>query len=99
MSNLLIRSGKLTFFGIVFCVCIGFILVYLSLEHIPWIWGRIVGLSIGLAVAAVGGFSGRADALDLPAPFTNDPLGWREAKKSYETQNSSDESVQKGEQS
>jgi len=28
--------------------------------------------------------SGRASALNLPTPFTNDPLGWRKAKNTYQ---------------
>ena len=43
-------------------------------------------MCLGLGLAALGGFSGRAKALGLAPPFTNDPLGWRAAKKSYKEQ-------------
>lgn len=83
MIRLLIRNGKLTIIGVVLSVSVGFFIVYVSLEFIPWMLGKILGLTIGLGIAAIGGFSGRAHALDIHPPFTNDPLGWRKAKESY----------------
>jgi hypothetical protein len=65
---------------------------YLSLEFLPYRWMRLVGLSVGLGIAAIGGFSGRAKALGLPPTFTNDPLGWRASKKSYDKESANDES-------
>jgi hypothetical protein len=88
-------GGKLTLFGVISCVVVGFGLVYLSLEFIPSKWGALLGLCLGLTIAAIGGFSGRANALDLPAPFTNDPLGWRKAKKTYKTDAASEEVTKK----
>jgi len=39
-----------------------------------------VGLVFGLA----NGYEGKAKLFGYQAPFTNDPLGWRKAKKSYQ---------------
>lgn len=78
------RDGKLTIFGVFGLVLLGFVVVYLSLEFLPTRWLKVIGLSIGVGIAAIGGFSGRASALGLSAPFTSDPLGWRAAKKSYQ---------------
>ncbi len=90
MKKIFLTGGKLTLFAVISCVVVGFSLVYLSLEFIPSKWGSMLGLCLGLTLAAIGGFSGRANALDLPPPFTNDPLGWRKAKETYKTDADSD---------
>jgi hypothetical protein len=95
MKNIFISEGKFTLFGVAFFVVSGFFVVYLSVEFIPWRLGKFLGLCLGLAIAAVGGFSGRAHALDLPPPFTKDPLGWRKAKESYKSPEGTEESVKK----
>jgi len=85
MKNILkifLRDGNTTILGAVLLVALGFGLAYLSLEYFASRLLKVLGLSIGLAIAAVGGFSGRADSLGLK-PFTSDPLGWRKAKDSY----------------
>ena len=82
-----IKDGYLTFFGASCVVLVGLGLIYLSLEFLPYRWLKIGGTSLGLAIAGIGGFNGRAHALGLPPPFTNDPLGWRKAKETYKTEN------------
>lgn len=99
MKQFFILDGKLTLFGVFLLVIVGFLIVYLSVEYVPWKWGKLIGLSVGLALAGIGGISGRASALDLPPPFTNDPLGWRKAKKSYEIKEDSDKASKKGDPS
>ncbi len=91
MKKIFLTGGKLTLFAVISCVVVGFSLVYLSLEFIPSKWGSLLGLCLGLTLAAIGGFSGRANALDLPPPFTNDPLGWRKAKETYKTEAATEE--------
>ncbi len=83
-TSLVFRSGRLTALDSICLVLLGFGVVVLSLLYLPSKPLKLIGISLGLAVAAVGGFSGRAVALDLPPPFTNDPIGWRAAKKSYD---------------
>lgn len=99
MKKFFIARGKLTLLGILLTVFIGFFLAYLSIEFSPWKLGKLIGLCLGLALAAIGGFSGRAQALDLPPPFTGDPLGWRKAKQSYKVATTSEEGKNKDGQS
>jgi hypothetical protein len=82
ISRYVMREGNLTLMGAIAFVTVGFGIAYLALEYLPSPLLKAIGMALGLAIAAVGGFSGRAKALDLK-PFTNDPLGWRKAKKSY----------------
>jgi hypothetical protein len=57
-----------------------------SAAYLPLVWMRWVGALVGLGCVAVAGLSGRAKALRLPPPFTNDPLGWRKAKATFQQQ-------------
>jgi hypothetical protein len=43
----------------------------------------IAGFVIGSLLMGISGLAGRSAVLDLRA-FTNDPLGWRKAKESYQ---------------
>lgn len=52
-------------------------------------------LLLGIFLGAIVGYEGKAKQFGFQAPFTNDPLGWRKAKKSYETQESSDKTQKK----
>ena len=81
-------SGNLTFLGALCVVLFGFGLIFISLEYFSTLTLKVLGLSVGLGIAAIGGFSGRANALDLK-PFTSDPLVRRKAKESYKTQRDS----------
>ena len=83
ITRYVVRDGNLTLTGAVAFVALGFGIAYLALEYLPSPIFKALGLAVGLALAAIGGFSGRAKALDLK-PFTNDPLGWRKAKKTYQ---------------
>lgn len=82
IKRYLVRDGNLTWMGGLALVVIGFYIAFVSLEYLPSAVLKALGLAVGLGVAAVGGFSGRSKALGLK-PFTNDPAGWRKAKKSY----------------
>lgn len=81
LTALVFRAGRITLIGSICLVLLGLFAVVLSLLYLPSSALKIVGLSIGLAIAAIGGFSGRASALDLPPPFSQDPLGWRRASR------------------
>ena len=83
LTKYVMRDGNLTLAGAIGLVVIGFGVAYVALEYFPSQLLKALGMSLGLAIAAIGGFSGRAKALELK-PFTNDPLGWRKAKKSYQ---------------
>lgn len=81
---LVFRAGRLTFAGSIFVALLGLGAVALAILYLPSPTLKIVGIAVGLAIAFVGGFSCRASALDLPPPFTHDPLGWRAVKRSYD---------------
>ncbi|PQA75675.1 hypothetical protein [Rhodoferax sp. TS-BS-61-7] len=83
LKRYVMRDGNLTLIGAIALVSMGFGIAYVALEYLPSPLLKAIGMALGLALAAIGGFSGRAKALDLK-PFTNDPLGWRKAKKSYQ---------------
>jgi hypothetical protein len=91
--NYFIKGGRLTGLGVSLAVVVGVGLAYLSLSFLPTKFWKLLGVSIGLGIMGIGAYSARASALGLPPPFTNDPLGWRKAKKSY--QDESSESVEK----
>ena len=82
-STWFIKRGRLTGIGILCALVLGAGIAYFSLILMPGKLLKVVGLSIGLGLMGLGGYSARATALELPPPFTNDPLGWRKAKQSY----------------
>jgi len=86
ISRLLLTEGKLTGFGVALLFLVGLSILLASIAFSPTVWMWWLGISVGLGCMAVAGFSGRAHALGLPPPFTNDPLGWRKAKATYEQQ-------------
>lgn len=56
---------------------------------VPWfldvhIGYRLLWTFVGSAISLLGSYEAKAKQFGYPAPFTNDPLGWRKAKKSYE---------------
>lgn len=82
MRSKFIRDGRLTW-GAEVLLAIVFIF---GIFGIP-VFDLSLWLSIPIGLAAIVSglilmFEGRATALGLK-PFTNDPLGWRAAKKSY----------------
>jgi hypothetical protein len=86
LLQLLLAEGKLTGFGVTLLFLMGLSILLASIAFSPTVWMWWLGISLGLGCMAVAGFSGRAHALGLPPPFTNDPLGWRKAKATYEKQ-------------
>ncbi len=81
--GLFLKKGRLTWIGELSSMVLGILLIYLSVKFLPFKILKLVGLSIGVAMVGLGGFSARASGLEIPPPFTNDPMGWREAKKTY----------------
>lgn len=53
-----------------------------------WFWTLAI---LGGALGYLGAYGGLARKFGFSAPFTNDPLGWRKAKKSYKTDAMTDE--------
>jgi hypothetical protein len=57
----------------------------------PWFLEIHVGYCllltlIGSGISLIGSYESKAKQFGFQAPFTNDPLGWREAKKSYKAE-------------
>jgi hypothetical protein len=86
ISQLLLSEGVLTGLGAALLLLVGLSIMLGSAAFLPLVWMRWVGALVGLGCVAVAGLSGRAKALGLPPPFTNDPLGWRKAKTTYKQQ-------------
>ncbi len=55
-------------------------------------------LFFGIFLGAIVGYEGKAKQFGFQAPFTNDPLGWRKAKKTYKTDAASDDVTKKDDQ-
>ena len=80
IPNWYIRDGRFTTFGGGLTLVFGIGFALLSVAFMPFVWLRYTGLVIGLTIAAIAGYEGKAHGLGLPAPFTRDPLGWRKVK-------------------
>ena len=75
----------------------------LLLAFIPWFfdistWIQLLLFGIGLPISLIGSYEAKAKQFGFPAPFTNDPLGWRKAKKTYKTDAASEDVTKKDEQ-
>lgn len=73
-----IRSAASLLIGVVGAVLV-FGPLYFKLH--PWI--VVFGLVLGMVLMGFSAYATKSATLDLRA-FTNDPIGWRKAKKSYE---------------
>ncbi len=77
------NNGRLTTFAQI-CLLLGGLLIAISaLIYSPNKWVMFAGVIFGCLMASVAGISAKAQVLGL-SPFTNDPLGWRKAKASYQ---------------
>ncbi|WP_146097403.1 hypothetical protein [Rhodoferax sp. TS-BS-61-7] len=68
----------------------------LFLAIAPWFLEIHVGYCllltlIGSAISLIGSYESKAKQFGFQAPFTNDPLGWRKAKKSYQNETNAHE--------
>lgn len=95
IKNHMIKQGKLSFWAKILLTLSGFGIIYLSLEMSPNIFVLTLGLCIGFVLVSLVTYSNKAESLDLPAPFTNDPLGWRKAKQSYKEETAPEEDSEK----
>ena len=90
-----INEGRFTHLGGLVTLIFGLSFAFLSVAFIPFVWLRYVGLVIGLTIAAIAGYEGKAHGLGLPPPFTRDPLGWRKAKGSYKKEADTEDKLDK----
>jgi sulfite exporter TauE/SafE len=56
-------------------------------------WFYVIS-TLGLFVGYLGGYASQAAVLKLK-PFTNDPLGWRSAKASYESKDDEQKEIER----
>jgi hypothetical protein len=96
IQKFMLKNGRLSLLAKLILTSTGVGVIYLSLVASPNILVLMLGLSLGFLLVSMVTYSNKAESLDLPAPFTNDPLGWREAKKSYGTKKDADKSPKKG---
>jgi|LakMenE18May11ns_1017448.scaffolds.fasta_scaffold9393560_2 hypothetical protein len=95
IKKLMTKQGKLTFWAKFFLTLSGLGIIYLSLAMSPNIFVLTLGLCIGFVLVSLVTYSNKSESLDLPAPFTNDPLGWRKAKQSYKEEAAPEEDSEK----
>lgn len=78
----IVKNGNLTFAFRTFLSFLGGGGVILSLVFIEDRAWKYFFIFLGFFVGCIGSYSAQAAILKLK-PFTNDPYGWRKAKKSY----------------
>ncbi len=76
------KNGEITGIGTILIFAGGGGLIYLSLKYLRIPALAFAGICIGYGMMGFAGYAGWAKGMKL-RPFTDDPLGWREAKKTY----------------
>ena len=77
---------------------IGLVGAILVMVPLYWAWHALIVIPcfvLGMVLLGFSAYATQSATLDLRA-FTNDPLGWRKAKKSYESTEDSDKAPKKG---
>jgi len=85
MKSKIIVNGHLTQRGADVLGAIGVLILCATayfFEEWSGFWFWLFAL-VGGALGYLGAYGGLAKKFGFEAPFTNDPLGWRKAKKSY----------------
>ncbi len=85
MKHWLLKNGRLTGLGTLACVMLATALVAYTLFWADNRWLGVASLVLALALLGFASMCNSAASMDLPPPFVLDPLGWRKAKKTYET--------------
>ncbi len=86
LIHVLFESGHLTSRGADLLGIMGVATIW-GTAYLLEEWSGIlfwVLMSIGSVLGYIGSYGGLAKIFGFSAPFTNDPLGWRKAKKTYE---------------
>lgn len=86
--NFFFKDGWLTKNGSRFFFWMGWVFMLLPLwlatHRLMNFYFAFLLFCIGVVMGLVDGYEGKAKQFGYQAPFTNDPLGWRKAKQSYE---------------
>lgn len=83
LLNFLLERGKLKNWAEISLGLTGAAIVLLTLEFASHKVVFIAGIILGVVLISIASVSAKATVLGLK-PFTNDPLGWRAAKKTYD---------------
>lgn len=92
ISRFFLKNGQLKQ-GVVIMMAV----VALCLIFLPWVFelNRSFSYLMSCVGAVIGAIASESDRFGNKS-FTNDPLGWRAAKASYEVKQSKDDGNQKG---
>lgn len=93
-----IKDGNLNFFARTFLCFVGVGIIGVAIFYVESKFWFYVLSTFGLVIGYFGGYSSQAAVLKLK-PFTNDPLGWRKAKKTYMSKKDFDEPSKKSDPS
>jgi hypothetical protein len=77
----LLSNGKMKGWVMSALIVAGGVIIFAAIKWVPSGTGRLVIASLGLCVAAVGGFAAKAQVLGL-RPFGESE--WRKARRTYE---------------
>jgi len=91
MKSLRDKNGNLKSLTSLSIGLAGVVLAFGPLYFEPHPWIVVFGVFVGMTLMGFAAFSSKSATLDLRA-FTHDPLGWRKAKKSYESPKSDSQS-------
>ena len=94
MKKIFIRDGNLTGIAALLSLSLGFLTLFITFKFVTTKFWAIFGFLFAFFFFLLAGYSGRAKALGLK-PFTNDPLGWRKAKRTYEQKEKDEQDVNK----
>lgn len=83
MMHWLVKNGRLTNLSSFLVVLIPAGCIFGVLYFQPNFWMGTILIALGVMVGVIGIGAGAAESVGI-SPFTNDPIGWRKAKKSYE---------------
>ena len=97
MKQLFIVDGRMTNFSSILVVIITFGGILGTLFFQPPFWVGAALISASLFVGAIGIAAGASESVGAK-PFTNDPLGWRKAKRTYKTDAASEDVTKKNDQ-
>lgn len=92
MKKIFIKDGNLTGIAALLSLTLGFLTLFITFKFVTTKFWAMFGLLLAFLFLLLAGYSGRAKALGLK-PFTNDPLGWRKAKKTYEQKEKDEQDI------
>lgn len=87
IKKYIIRDGQFTGYAVATFILSGLLIIYLSTIIFDNSESRYIGISIGILLTSIGGYSGRAYSLGI-RPFQESE--WRKSKKTYSEEDTMD---------